>query len=242
MTTNWSCFMNGGEKRGRTISIFFHLILWIWTSEPLCNKVLHVLKPDTVSAPGFFLKQKVRCSPSTSYRRHTRNHNPQPVWRPECGAVKPKPATLEPIRERRQKPRALLNRFGLPRRKGSLWVKSHGWNNERGPGKGNMGSDQRLKHEGVRCKAEIVVISSLLNGGKDNWRKPAEISPAPSKARRKKSSDWSNTRPADQIRPAASFYVALAALKTRDHLFLTKLKKNVPCFYFEGFKLNGFML
>jgi len=28
----------------------------------------------------------------------------------------------------------------------------------------------------------------------------------------------------------------LTACKTRDHLFLKKLKKKFPCFYFEGFK------
>jgi len=28
----------------------------------------------------------------------------------------------------------------------------------------------------------------------------------------------------------------LMALKTSDHLFFKKVKKNIPCFYFEGFK------
>jgi len=40
-----------------------------------------------------------------------------------------------------------------------------------------------------------------------------------------------------------SLYVApLTAWKTRDHLFFKELTKNMPCFYFEGFKLNWFML
>jgi len=31
-------------------------------------------------------------------------------------------------------------------------------------------------------------------------------------------------------------------MQTLNHLFLKKLKINNPCFYFEGFKLNGFMV
>jgi len=34
----------------------------------------------------------------------------------------------------------------------------------------------------------------------------------------------------------------LQALKAREHLFLKKLEKNILCFYFEGSRLNGFML
>jgi len=43
-------------------------------------------------------------------------------------------------------------------------------------------------------------------------------------------------------RAESGFMWPLVALKTRDHLFLKKLKKNIPCFYFEGLRLNGFML
>jgi len=42
--------------------------------------------------------------------------------------------------------------------------------------------------------------------------------------------------------PPHHFMWPLTAWKTRDHLLFKKCKKNIPCFYFEGFKLNGFIL
>jgi len=45
----------------------------------------------------------------------------------------------------------------------------------------------------------------------------------------------------DESGPPHRFMCPLAALKTRDHLFLKKLK-NILCFYFESLRLNGFML
>jgi len=42
--------------------------------------------------------------------------------------------------------------------------------------------------------------------------------------------------------PPRHFMWPLTAWKTYDHLFLKKRKRNILCFYFEGFKLNGFML
>jgi len=42
--------------------------------------------------------------------------------------------------------------------------------------------------------------------------------------------------------PPHRFTWPLAALKTRDHLFLKKLKTNITCFYFEGWGSNVFML
>jgi len=53
----------------------------------------------------------------------------------------------------------------------------------------------------------------------------------------------SNTRPGGRIQPATSFYVALDALKRQTITFFFKrIWKNILCFYFEGFKLNRFML
>jgi len=52
----------------------------------------------------------------------------------------------------------------------------------------------------------------------------------------------SNTRPAGQIRPAASFYVAPDGLKDMWSPFLKGIEEKFPVLFFKGFKLNGFIV